>query len=236
MDKKAIAPKRLIRQVVMLLLAVATLFITRRFANRSVYLTSVLILIYAMALFFLAFERRRPQARELVILAVMTAIAVVARAAFIWAPHFTALTGVVIISGIALGAESGFLIGALSAFVSNFIFGQGAWTPWQMFAFGMAGYLPALLYRMGILSKQRGRLAVFGFLLVMLVVGPLLDTCALFLLSTAITPTAAKAIYISGLPVNAIHALSTALTIFFLSRPMFEKLQRLREKYGLMEG
>ena len=136
----------------------------------------------------------------------------------------------------AFGAESGFLTGAVSAFVSNFIFGQGPWTPWQMFAYGIAGFLAGLLTHAGVLKKDKNvPAAIFGGLEVLLVTGPLLDTCSLFLMTNEINKASAAAIYASGLPVNAIHALATFLTVLLLEKPIMEKLDRIKVKYGMME-
>ena len=99
-------------------------------ANNSDWLLGILFLALSAIPFFLVFERRRPQARELVPIAVMSAIAVVGRTVF--------------------GPETGFLTGALTAFVSNFIFGQGPWTPWQMFTWGLLGFLTGLMKNAGL--------------------------------------------------------------------------------------
>lgn len=163
--------------LVLLVLVPATIFITWQLGDRKYYLCSVLIIIYSMIPFFIGFENSRPQAREMVTIAVLCAIAVASRAAFIMLPSFKPIVGIVMISGMAFGARAGFLTGAVSAFVSNFIFGQGPWTPWQMFAFGMAGFLAGLLYEKGILDyNKRIQITVFGGLMIMLIVGPLLDT------------------------------------------------------------
>lgn len=215
--------------------AVITLYVSWRFSNRRYYLTSVLLMIYCLLPFFFMFERRRPQAREMVVVAVMTALAIASRAAFIWTPGFKPMIAVIIITGIAMGPESGFLTGAMAAFVSNFLFGQGAWTPWQMFAYGFSGFVAGVLYQAGFLSKKRIPLSIFGGLLVICVIGPILDTCALCLSVTEITKAGAAAIYLSGLPVNVVHSIAVVLFLFFLSGPLFEKLDRIKEKYGLME-
>jgi len=212
-----------------------TIYLGWRFAERQYYITSILIIIYSMIPFFLVFEKRKPQARELVIISVLCVIAVVSRTAFIWAPHFKPMTAIIIIAGVAFGAEAGFLTGAVSGFVSNFIFGQGPWTPWQMFAFGIAGFLAGFLHSKGLLKKEKLPLCIFGGIVVMLIVGPILDTSALFTISSEINKEAALLIYLSGLPVNAIHAIATILTLFFLSGPMLEKLNRVKIKYGLLE-
>ena len=232
---KGITKRTMVSLFLLLVATPVTLWFGRYLGDRHYYITSLLIILYTMLPFFLAFESRKPQARELVVLAVMCAIAVLSRTVFIWLPHFKPLVAIVIITGVAFGAEAGFLAGAVSGFVSNFIFGQGPWTPWQMFAFGVAGFLAGLLYRKGIVSKNRLSLCVYGGAVVLLVVGPLLDTCALFTMASMLTAQSAAAVYLSGLPVNAVHATATVLTLLLVSQPMFEKLDRIQLKYGMLE-
>ena len=223
--------------LVLLVLVPATIFITWQLGDRKYYLCSVLIIIYSMIPFFIGFENSRPQAREMVTIAVLCAIAVASRAAFILLPSFKPIVGIVMISGMAFGARAGFLTGAVSAFVSNFIFGQGPWTPWQMFAFGMAGFLAGLLYEKGILDyNKRIQITVFGGLMIMLIVGPLLDTCTLFTMMSMVDTSSVIAIYMAGLPVNAVHAVAVMLTMFLLTKPMMEKLMRIKVKYGMMDA
>ena len=109
------------------------------------YLSGTLIVLYAIVPFFVSFEGRRPTAREIAVVAVLTALAVAARAAFIWVPHFKPMAAVIMIAGLAAGPQTGFLVGSVAALASNFIFGQGPWTPWQMLAFGVAGLVAGLL-------------------------------------------------------------------------------------------
>ncbi|NCC08465.1 MAG: ECF transporter S component [Clostridia bacterium] len=222
--------------IIIVFLIPLTLYASYKFSDRKYYLTSVLIIIYSMLPFFFVFEKRKPQARELVVLAVLCAIAVASRAAFIWLPHFKPMMAIIIIIGASLGAEAGFLTGAVSSFVSNFIFGQGPWTPWQMFSFGVVGFLAGLLFASGIISKARLPLCIFGGLSVLLIAGPILDTCTLFTMMSMLTKENMVAIYISGLPVNAVHALATVLTLLLFSQPMFEKLDRIKTKYGVLEA
>ncbi|MGI6118089.1 MAG: ECF transporter S component [Bilifractor sp.] len=204
-------------------------------ADRNFYVVSLLIILYSMIPFFALFERRKPQARELVLIAVMSGIAVVSRVAFIWLPHFKPIFAIIMITGISLGPEAGFLTGAVSGFVSNFIFGQGVWTPWQMAAMGLAGFLAGLFFQKGWLPKERIPLCVFGGLVNLCIIGPILDTCTLFTMSAEITRESAAAIYLSGLPVNAIQSAATVLTLALISRPLIEKLDRVKKKYGILE-
>lgn len=222
--------------IILLLFMPAVIFLCFQAGGRMYYLASVLLILSGMIPFFLMFEHRMPQARELVVLAVLCALAVASRTAFIMVPHFKPMVAMIMIAGVAFGPEAGFLVGAVSGFASNFIFGQGPWTPWQMFAFGMGGFLAGLLFRHGLLSKKRLPLAIFGFFAVLLIVGPLLDTCDLFTRAASINAASAAAVYLSGVPVNLIHGTATFLTLFFFSRPLLEKLDRIRLKYGMMEG
>ena len=114
--------------------------------DRNYYAVSLIIIVLTMIPFALVFEGRKPMARELVVIAVMVAIAVAGRAAFFMVPQFKPVVAIVIIVGAALGAESGFAVGAITGFVSNFIFGQGPWTPWQMFAFGLIGFFAGIIF------------------------------------------------------------------------------------------
>ncbi len=234
-NKKKLTKRTLVSIFIILVLVPATILVAWKFGDRKYYLASVLIIVYTMVPFFMLFENRKPQARELVVIAVLCAIAVASRAAFIMVPHFKPMVAIVIITGIAFGAEAGFLTGAVSGFVSNFIFGQGPWTPWQMFAYGIAGFLAGILYTKGFLKKDRVHLCIFGFITTFALVGFLLDTCAIFTMSQMIDVSTIWKVYLSGVPVNLVHATAVALTLWFFSKPMFEKLDRIKLKYGMME-
>lgn len=203
------------------------------------YLVCVLIIAAAMVPFFVSIERERPTARQVVLLAVLVALAVASRAIFAWVPHFKPMAAVVMLAGIALGAREGFLAGALAAFASGFLFGQGPWTPFQMFAFGAAGLVFGVLANRGIIPREhltQGQvvaLAIGGFAFVVLVLGPILDTSSLFLMLSRITPEGAVAIYLAGLPVNAIHGTATALTLLLAGNPLLSLIARVRRKYDL---
>lgn len=234
--KKKLSKRTWVSIFIILILIPLAIWGGWKLGDRKYYLSSVIIIVLTMIPFFMVFESRKPRAREIVIIAVMTAIATAARAAFIMLPNFKPMTAIIMITGIALGPEAGFLTGAMTGFVSNFIFGQGPWTPWQMFAFGIAGFIAGLFNAKGLLKTKPWQLAIFGVIVVMVIVGPLLDTCALFTMANEIDTTSAGAVYLSGLPVNAVHAAATALTLLIFSKPMIEKLDRVKLKYGMMEN
>ena len=217
------------------LLVPATLLLGRHIKGRWYYLTSTLVIIEIMLPFFASFESRKPQSRELVTLAVMAALATASRVAFVFIPYFKAITGVIMITGIAFGAQAGFLTGAIAAFASNFFYGQGAYTPWQMFAYGAGGMLAGFLFAKGRLPQKRWVMAIFGFLACVLFVGPLLDTCTVFLTLPIINAQTAWPLYVSGFPVNISQGLCTALTMVLFGPALLEKLDRVKLQYGMTE-
>ena len=212
--------------------------------DRSDIFISMCIIGLSMIPFCMVFEGRNPQAREILLIAVMAAIAVVGRMAFFMVPQFKPVTAIVIIAGVGLGAEAGFLTGAMAGFVSNFFFGQGPWTPWQMFSFGIIGFLAGVIF-----SKSKNRkgsreaewfhvltLCIFGGLATLIIYGFLMDTSTVFMSSQELTWQAFMAVYISGFPFNVIHAVSTVIFLFFLALPMERKLDRIKKKYGILEA
>lgn len=150
-------------------------------------------------------------------------------------PNFKAIFAIIMLSGIAFGPEAGFLVGAVSAFASNFFYGQGAYTPWQMFAYGAGGMLAGFLFAKGRLPQKRWVMAVFGFLACVLFVGPLLDTCTVFLTLPVINAQTAWPLYISGFPVNISQGVCTALTMVLFGPALLEKLDRVKLQYGMTE-
>lgn len=220
---------------VFLILIPLTLFLGLRLPGRAYYLTGTLIVAELLVPFFLAFEGRKPQARELVVIAVLCALAVAARVA-IPIPHFKPMFAVIMLAGIAFGPEAGFLVGAVGAMASNFFYGQGPYTPWQMMAYGAGGMLAGFAFGEKRLQRKPLVMGIFGFFGVLLFVGPLLDTCTVFLTVPSICPETAAPIYLSGLPVNFSQGACTFLTMLLLGSPLLEKLDRIKQKYGMMEG
>ena len=217
----------------------ATLYLGTHLKGRWYYLTSTLVILETMLPFFLTFETRKPQAREVVTIAVMCALAVVSRMVVL-IPNFKPTTAIIMIAGIALGPEAGFMTGAITAFASNFFFSQGPWTSWQMMAYGIGGFLAGILfYRKQITPgyswKRSVLLAVFGFFSIVLVVGPLLDCTTLFTTGATITWKYTLAVFTVGFPHNLTHGISCAVTLFLLNRPLLSKLNRLKTKYGVLD-
>ena len=221
--------------LLLLVLIPGTLFLGTQLSGRWYYLTSTMMIVEVMIPFFLAFESRRPQARELVTLAVMCALAVASRVVML-IPNFKPMTAIIMITGIALGAQSGFVCGAVGAFASNFFFSQGPWTPWQMMAYGFAGFLAGGLFHKRFSLRNPAALAVWGFFTIVLVIGPLLDCCTVFTVSSRITWKYALAVFTAGFAYNVQHGIACAVTLLLFSRPLLSKLERLKTKYGMMDA
>ena len=221
--------------VVFLLLIPLTLFLGTKLSGRGYYITGTMIIIELMIPFFMAFEGRKPQARELVVIAVMCALAIAGRVV-IPIPNFKAAFAIIMLAGIAFGPEAGFMVGAITAFASNFFYGQGPFTPWQMFGYGAGGMLAGFVFQPKWLPRKNWVMAAFGFLTVLLWVGPLLDCSSIFLVLPKITWPAVIATFVSGFYVNVSQAICTALIMFLLGNALLEKLDRIKMKYGMMEG
>ena len=127
------------------------------FNNRNYILISLIVLTLTMLPFFMVFERRKPKAREIVLIAVMCAITVCAHLLCSVTIPLRAGTAIIIACGIALGPEAGFLIGALGRFVLNFYAGQGPWSPWQMFCWGLLGFLAGLAFNRANIEEKHSR-------------------------------------------------------------------------------
>ena len=203
--------------------------------SRKYMLISFAIIFETMLPFFLIFEGRKPQARELVILSVLSALAIGGRAVFFALPGFKPVAAMVILSGVAFGGEAGFMVGAMTMFCSNVLFGQGPWTPWQMFAMGIMGLLAGILFRKGLLHRERLFLSVFGGLVTFLIYGGIMNPASVLMYQADPNWQMILTAYITGVPVDAVHALATAAFLWFLSEPMLEKLDRVKVKYGLLE-
>ena len=223
--------------LLMLLIVPVILFLSVRIWNgRKYLLCSLVVVIAAMLPFFMIFEGRKPKAREIMVISVLAALGVAGRAAFFMVPSFKPVAAIVILSGVSFGGEAGFLVGSLTMLISNMFMGQGPWTPWQMFAYGMIGFLAGILYQKGVLKARKVDLCIYGFLSVFLIYGGIMNPASILMSYGYITKSSLIAYYISGAPVDLVHAFSTVIFLWFLSRPLLEKLERVKTKYGLIQG
>lgn len=220
--------------IIFILIIPITILLGSKLPGRGYYITAVLIIAELMIPFFAAFESRKPQARELVVIAVMCTIAIIGRVV-VPLPNFKPVYAIIMLTGIAFGPENGFIVGAITAFASNFFYGQGAYMPWQMLAYGAGGMLSGFVFLNKKLLIKPVILAVYGFLAVILWIGPLLDSSHLFIMMPEISMASLIAALASGFPVNVSQGICTALIMFFFGKTLLEKLDRVKLKYGMME-
>ena len=137
------------------------------FSDKGYAYVTLLVTMLSLLLFIAGFEKKRTGTRRLILVAVMVALSVAGR----FLPLFKPITALTVLTAMYLGSEAGFLTGALSAVISNFYFGQGPWTPFQMFAMGLIGFLAGVCFQKGLLRAGRAPLAIFGAVSVVLIYG-----------------------------------------------------------------
>ena len=221
--------------VLSLLLIPLCIFLGMKFIHeRPYYYISIAIILLSIIPFIVMFEGRKPQARELVTISVLCTLGVIGKIAFYMIPQFKPTVAIIIISAMALGSQRGFLIGVITAFVSNIFLGQGPWTPWQMFACGLIGFISGFMYKKEALPKTTVPICIFGFLITLLIYGGIMNPAALIMANDTISMSTLAAYYISGIPYDIIHAASTVIFLIVLANPMLTKLDRVKKKYGLL--
>lgn len=224
--------------VAVLVLIPATIwFGVARLGDKKYFFISLLVLLEAMLPFFVSFEDRKPKVRDIVTLAVMCALAVTGRTAFFMLPNFTPVMAIVIIAGVAFGCEGGFITGAMTMFVSNFIMGQGPWTPWQMFAMGLVGFLAGLFFA-GSSVRTRNMtklgLCIFGALICIVVYGGIMNPASVIMWQPNVNFSMIMASYVTGFPFDLAQATATVIALWLVARPFLEKLDRVRIKFGVL--
>lgn len=200
------------------------------FSNSRYDLASLLVAIFATIAFILRFEKNASNGKLVAVIAVMTALSVAGRFIFSPIPFFKPVTAIVVITALYFGGECGFVVGAFSALLSNFYFGQGPWTPFQMMVWGLVGLFSGLLARF--ITKNKLTLSVWGvlsgvFYSMIMDIWTTLWAEGGFNLSRYI-------FYVSSsLLVMAVYAVSNVVFLILLAKPIGKKLTRIKVKYGL---
>ena len=235
-DRK-LTKRTIVAAGLILLLIPLTIFIGMFYlGDRKYYFISLLIILEVMVPFIMVFEGRDPQARELVTISVLCAIGVAGRAAFFMVPQFKPVAAIVIISGVAFGAESGFLVGAVTMFLSNILYGQTPLTPWQMFAMGIIGFLAGVLFKKGILRRDKLSLSIFGGIAVFLIYGVIMNPASVLVFQVNVNWKMITTALVMGVPFDLIHGGATFFFLMIMGETMLEKLDRIKVKYGLVEN
>ena len=195
-------------------------------------LLTVVVAFAAVGVFFASFEASRPALRQIMPTVVLAALAAAGRVLFAPVPDFKPVSAICILAGAVFGRRSGFLVGALAALVSNFFFGQGPWTPWQMYAWGLVGYLAGVLADRGLLDRLPV-LYAYGFLSALLY-GLLLNGWYVIGFVQPFSWSAALVAFGAALPFDATHGVATVVFLAALYVPWRKKLERIKRKYALI--
>lgn len=194
-------------------------------------LISLGVVIGAIVVFFARFETSKPALRQIMPTVVLAALAAAGRILFAAVPDFKPVSAIAIIAGAAFGRQAGFMVGALAALVSNLFFGQGPWTPWQMYAWGLIGYCAGVLADRGAFERQP-LLYAYGFAAPLLY-GLLLTGYYIVGFVHPLTWQTALLAYGAGLPFDIVHGAATVVFLAVLYRPWRRKLDRIKRKYGI---
>ncbi len=200
------------------------------FAENMYAWITIACIVLALLLFYASFDRKIVGTRRMVIIAVMTALSVIGRSIFSVIPTFKPITSIVIITAIWIGPESGFLVGSLTAVISNFQFGQGPWTPFQMFAWGLIGLLAGYIGKP--LRTSRIALAVYGAF-AGIAYSMIMDIWTVLWYGEGFNWSLYLAALGTALPYTIGYAVSNVIFLLVLGRPFGEKLERVKLKYGV---
>lgn len=197
------------------------------------YIVSVGVLVLSMLPFFMGFEMKKITAREITLVATFIALAVVSRALFYLVPQFKPIAAVVIASAVCVGSGRGYIVGAFSAFISNFIFGQGFWTPFQMVALGLIGFVSGALFKK--ISVNRVSLSVVGFILAFVLYGLIVDmSTVISVYGSSLNIKGVLSVYLAGLPFSLTFGAATAVFLFFFGEIFIKKIKRIMIKYNIL--
>jgi energy-coupling factor transport system substrate-specific component len=192
-------------------------------------LTSFLILGAVLLGGFAWYERSKPPSQVVALVAALAALAIAGRIAFAAFPNVKPTTDIVIFAGYALGGAPGFAVGALAALVSNFWFGQGPWTPWQMAGWGFCGILGAALALGGRNVGRLGLAATCGF--AGIAYGALLNFSLMATYGGDLSLERFGVLEARAIPFDLAHAAGNVALALIAGPALVRMLSRFRERF-----
>lgn len=193
---------------------------------------TMLVALLALLLVFAGYEASRPALRQVMPTVVLASLAAAGRVLFAPLPDVKPVSAIAIVAGSLLGRRNGFMVGALAALVSNAFFGQGAWTPWQMYAWGLVGYLAGVLADAGALRRHRWALLAYGFASALLY-GAILNGWYVLGFVRPLTAAGVLAGYAAAAPWDVVHGLATVGFLALIWLPWGRSIRRVVAKYDL---
>ena len=184
------------------------------------------VAVMTLLVFVSGYEKKKTGSRRMVIASVMIALCVLGR----FIPVFKPITALTIITGMYLGGETGFLVGSLSAVISNIFAGQGPWTAFQMLSWGLIGLIAGLAAKP--LKTSRILLLVYGALSG-IAYSFIMDIWTTLWYSGGFDTAVYLSALVTAIPYTVSYAVSNFIFLLFLAKPFGEKLERLHIKYGV---
>lgn len=219
--------------IIVLLIPVIILLGVYLFNDRKYNIISIIVAFASCIPIFYKYEKNDTHILLIVIIAVLAAISIVGRIVFAPVQFFKPVSAVVILTGIYLGSEEGFLVGALSAIGSNMFFGQGPWTPFQMFTWGMIGLISGIPYIQKKCKESKICLSLLG------AGAGILFTLIMDIWTTLnfqeISLTRYGFYLVKALPITIIYIISNIAFLLLLKEPIGKMLERIIKKYGIKE-
>lgn len=200
------------------------------FKQKQYLLFSVIFALISCIPFYYHYENKKMNLSEIIIIAIMIVLTVLSRLAFAPLPFIKPIMPMIIITGALFNKESGFMVGSLSALISNMFFGQGPWTIYQMLLFGLMGYGAGLLAKHKLMDNKivrYGYTALSGILFSILI--DLLTS-----IGTGFMLNKWFAMMISALPITLYYVVGNIFFMFLLYDLMKKKISRIKVKYNIL--
>lgn len=196
------------------------------FDNSRHLIISLAIAVMTLLVFAAGYEKKKVGTWRMVIASVMIALCVFGR----FIPLFKPITALTIITGMYIGSETGFLVGAMSALISNIYMGQGPWTAFQMLAWGLIGYIAGIAAEP--LKRHRALMLAYG-VISGIAYSFIMDIWTTLWYSGEFDTGVYLSALVTAIPYTVSYAVSNFIFLFFLARPFGQKLERIRTKYGV---
>lgn len=202
--------------------------------DRKLYnLGSLLIVIIALIPFFISFEKKQSSLEKTVLIAAFSAIAAISRIIFNVVPilpGFNPATAIIILIGISFGKDTGFMVGALTALISNNYISHGPWTPFQMFSWGIIGYFSGVFSFL--LKKNKVILVVFG-IIAGIVFSVLMDFYTVISYDNSISIKRFITVLGLSLPFTLTYVVANILFLLLFSSFFLKRMERIIKKYEI---
>lgn len=189
-------------------------------------LISLGVAVMTLLLFVAGYEKKKTGTRRMIIASVMIALCVLGR----FIPLFKPVTAITIITGMYLGSETGFLVGSMSAVISNIFVGQGPWTSFQMLAWGLIGSVAGIFAEP--LKRHKALLLAYG-VVSGIAYSFIMDIWTTLWYSGGFELSVYLTALVTAIPYTVSYAVSNFIFLLFLAKPFGEKLDRLHIKYGV---